>query len=86
MAEKLIPQAEIKAETGISHGPAQIDRLVEQGRFPAPVRVGRRKYWLRSELDNYILSLACERDGLPIPTPPELVKVMARATSDEPVT
>lgn len=34
----------------IGHGEAQVWRLTRTGRFPAPIRIGRRTLWRRDEV------------------------------------
>lgn len=34
--------------------PNHIDRMVSQGRFPAPRKAGRISYWLEDEVDTWL--------------------------------
>ena len=42
--------------------PATFDKLVKEGKMPAPVRVGVRKIWLRDELEAALKGLRLSAD------------------------
>jgi prophage regulatory protein len=48
---------------GIPQGKTQIWRLVCEGKFPRPVKVGSRNAWVESEIDAYIAERIAARDG-----------------------
>lgn len=54
------------AEKGIEYSPRHINRLVEQGKFPRPVKQGQgrggRLAWPENEIDAYIAALISDRD------------------------
>jgi hypothetical protein len=43
---KLVDFKAFKPEKGITHSYEQVMRLVEAGKFPRPVRIGVRNYWV----------------------------------------
>jgi hypothetical protein len=43
--------------------PATFDKLVREGRLPAPRHEGSRKVWLRDELEAALRALPSEREG-----------------------
>jgi prophage regulatory protein len=58
---KLLDKAGLE-EKGIPHSAVQIWRLVKQGTFPAPIKVGSKNAWLESEIDEYIKARVAARD------------------------
>jgi prophage regulatory protein len=50
-------------EIGITHGKTQLWRLVRDGQFPAPIKVGVRSAWIADEVDAWIRSRMAARDG-----------------------
>jgi len=47
-------------QTGFS--PASIYRLVKEGKFPAPIKIGARaSAWIGSEVDSYIMARIAAR-------------------------
>ena len=67
---KLVDHKAFRTEKGITHSYEQVMRLVEAGKFPKPVRIGCRNYWISEELDQHIADLVADRDGLPKPPVP----------------
>jgi prophage regulatory protein len=59
---RLIPYEGLEAK-GIPHSKPQLWRLVKEGEFPKPVRIGGcRNAWVESEIDAYIAERIAERD------------------------
>lgn len=53
---------DLKAK-GISYSKPHLWRLIQQGRFPAPVRgLGQQNVWAESEIDEYIAQRVAERE------------------------
>jgi hypothetical protein len=67
---KLVGFKAFKPDWGIDHGYEQVMRLVAAGKFPKPVKVGCRNYWVAEELELHVAELIADRDGLPKPTVP----------------
>jgi predicted DNA-binding transcriptional regulator AlpA len=67
---KVIDYKALRPEKGISFSYMQTMRLVEAGKFPKPIKIGNRNYWVVEELDSYIADLTADRDGLPRPPVP----------------
>jgi predicted DNA-binding transcriptional regulator AlpA len=40
-------------------------RLVATGKFQKPVRIGSNTYWYQKDLDDYVMSLARQREPTP---------------------
>jgi len=79
---RLVPHEELAARHGITHSYAQTMRMVAEGEFPKPIRIGRRNYWLERELNQFIAELVADRDGLPRPRV-EIVEAWSRALPHE---
>ena len=59
--ERLIKLNEVKQDTGLSR--SSIYRLVKNGDFPKPVKLGERaSAWLESEVNNWIADRIEQRD------------------------
>ncbi|WP_063942704.1 helix-turn-helix transcriptional regulator [Enterobacter bugandensis] len=70
MSVRLIKMPEVMRRTG--NGKAWIYRLISQGQFPRPVKVGARAVaFVESEVDEWISRRIEERDAL-ISTKPQL--------------
>lgn len=55
-------QPEVSARTGLPR--SQLYRLIKEGDFPRPVKLGGRAAgWLSSEIDNWIAGRVKERDA-----------------------
>lgn len=51
-------------DKGIRYSKVQLWRLVRNGTFPAPIKIGAgRNVWLESEIDNLIEQRIAARDG-----------------------
>jgi prophage regulatory protein len=49
---------------GIKHSKTQINRMVRQGLFPRPVKLGHStKVWVESEIEEYQASVIAKRDA-----------------------
>jgi prophage regulatory protein len=52
-------------ERGITFSKTHTNRLIKQGLFPKPVRLGYSSIaWVASEVDEYIARKIAERDGV----------------------
>ena len=61
LQERLIKLGEVKQDTGLSR--SSIYRLVKNGDFPKPVKLGERaSAWLESEVDQWIADRIEQRD------------------------
>lgn len=59
---RLIPREGLK-DFGITHQRSQIDLLVKQGRFPAPIKIGGIKnFWIADEIESYIRQMTEDRN------------------------
>jgi prophage regulatory protein len=57
MAQKLLRRPEVEALTGLSR--TSIYRMMEEGDFPRPVRVGKRAVaWREADLANWLDNLS----------------------------
>jgi prophage regulatory protein len=51
-------------ERGILYSRVHLDRLIEAGAFPAPVRLGpSRRAWIEAEIDAWIAARMAQRGG-----------------------
>lgn len=58
---KLLSYYDLKPEKGIPYSSVQIWRLVREGKFPKPVKIGAgRNLWPDTVIDEYIRSLMQE--------------------------
>ncbi|MBL1321497.1 MAG: AlpA family phage regulatory protein [Methylophaga sp.] len=53
--EKLINLSEVKART--SRSKTTLYRLINNGEFPAPIKIGRSSVWPESEVNEWIINL-----------------------------
>lgn len=60
--ERLLSKRQVKEVVGFSF--AHIDRLENEKRFPARVRIGFRVFWVESEIQRWISDRITERDWL----------------------
>jgi len=51
------------AEKGIKFSDTHIWRLVRDGDFPKPVKIGNRNHWVETEIDQYIADKLARRDS-----------------------
>jgi prophage regulatory protein len=59
---KLLTFAALKATKGHPYTRRHTDRLVKQGKFPAPINVGENKRaWIEEEIDQHHARLAAQR-------------------------
>jgi prophage regulatory protein len=60
---RILTQPELKTVKGIPYSPQWICKLVRDGLFPKPVKLGLggRNGWIEEEIDNWIASKAAER-------------------------
>ena len=50
------------AARGIKYSRVHLFRLVNDGKFPKPVKLGVRNCWLETEIDAYLELLIAQRD------------------------
>ena len=50
------------AASKVDRHPVQVMRMVEAGKFPPPVRVGSRVYFVEDEVEQWIQDRIAERD------------------------
>lgn len=67
MATSLIDAKE--AQQRIRLGRTAFDKLVMSGQFPAPIRLGGRRRFIESEVDEYITNLVATQRGAAEGTP-----------------
>lgn len=61
---KLLSMSELKTVKGIFYHPQHIRRLVKEGKFPAPIKIGEnRNAFLDTEIDQYIEEKIANRDA-----------------------
>jgi len=63
MSDRLIRMPELKSIVALSR--ATIYRLVQEGRFPQPVRQGRTSAWPLNEVRAYVESVKASRPSHP---------------------
>ena len=51
------------AEKGITFSDTHIGRLINRNQFPAPVKIGKRSFWVEAEIDQYIADKLSQRDS-----------------------
>ncbi len=60
---KLLGYGDLKTQKGITYSDTQLWRLVKDGLFPKPIKIGGgRNAWLESEVDGYIKARIADRD------------------------
>jgi prophage regulatory protein len=60
---KILSYDDLKPQKGISYSKVQIWRLEKQNKFPKRVKLGPGHGWLDSEVDDWIMARAAERDA-----------------------
>jgi predicted DNA-binding transcriptional regulator AlpA len=50
-------------ERGFDHSKSQRNRLIRDGRFPAPIYVGGKPFWPEHEIEAHVRALIAERDS-----------------------
>jgi predicted DNA-binding transcriptional regulator AlpA len=60
--QKLLSFADLKAK-GHPLGKIQTWRLVREGKFPAPIKIGSKSVWPDNEYAQYLAGLIARRDG-----------------------
>jgi prophage regulatory protein len=48
----------------VSFGRSRIYSLIEEGKFPAPVKVGKSSRWVKSEIDTWLSERVTARNSL----------------------
>ncbi len=48
---------------GITRHRGAIWRDIREGRFPPPIKIGARNYWIEGELDDWVAARIAERDA-----------------------
>jgi prophage regulatory protein len=61
---KLLSRQDLREKKGITFTRQHIHRLVKEGKFPAPIKVGENtNAWVEPEVDTYIDRCTAKRDG-----------------------
>jgi prophage regulatory protein len=47
---------------GVTFSTTHLLRLMRAGKFPKPVKIGRRDHWVEAEIDQYITDKLAQRD------------------------
>lgn len=64
MSTRLIPLKELGPAKGIPYSRAQIYRMIGEGRFPRPVKLGEHRIaFVEQEVDAWIKAKIAERDA-----------------------
>jgi prophage regulatory protein len=64
LAYKILSPHELKTLKGIRFSRQHLHRLIKNGRFPKPIKLGpATNGWLESEIDAWIALRASERDA-----------------------
>jgi prophage regulatory protein len=62
---RIISFAGLKSEKGIGFSAVWIRKLIADGKFPKPIRIGaQRVAFLESEVDEWLRDRAAERDSV----------------------
>jgi prophage regulatory protein len=60
---RLLSFGELKPLKGIPYSKAHLHRLVKDGKFPRPIKIGQnRNAWIEQEIDAHIEAKIAERD------------------------
>jgi hypothetical protein len=59
---KIFDRKALKRDKGINFSKTHLWRLRRARRFPQPIKVGARVYWLEHEIDEWIAARARERE------------------------
>jgi prophage regulatory protein len=64
---RLLTTKDLKAEKGIAYHRAHIFRMVKEGKFPRPIKLGLGRggavAWVEHEIDQWLLDRMAERDA-----------------------
>jgi prophage regulatory protein len=61
---KILSYDDLKPQKGISYSKVQIWRLEKQNKFPKRIQLGPSRHgWLDSEIDEWIMARAAERNA-----------------------
>jgi prophage regulatory protein len=64
---KILTYDDLRPQKGISYSKVQIWRLEKQSKFPKRLRLGPSRHgWLDSEIAEWIMARAAERDTQPV--------------------
>lgn len=58
---RIIKSREVKSVTSVPR--STMYRLIIEGRFPKPVKMGRSSGWLENEIQQWVADRVSERDG-----------------------
>ncbi len=62
LSDKLVDMAFITEFTGLSD--KWFYKLIQEGQFPKPIKLGRSSRWLKSEIESWVLErIAMSRDS-----------------------
>ena len=62
----LVTFKQLREEFGIDFCAYHIWRLQRDGRFPKRVKRGRKNFWVREEIQEWVQSLIARRDHVPL--------------------
>jgi predicted DNA-binding transcriptional regulator AlpA len=60
---QLLDHAGLTAKGVVPTSREQRWRLVKAGRFPKPIKIGKRSVWVEAEIDKWIAERIAERDA-----------------------
>ena len=49
-------------EKGVRFSDTHLGRLIRDGKFPRPMKIGNRNHWAEPEIDKYIAEKLAQRD------------------------
>jgi predicted DNA-binding transcriptional regulator AlpA len=50
------------ADKGVKFSQVHLWRLIREGKFPKPIKIGNRLHWEETEIDGYIAGKMAERE------------------------
>jgi len=62
MTRRLLSFKDLHQQYGIPHSDTTIWRMVKNRTFPRPVKIGRRRCWDESEIDQYVKAQLAMRE------------------------
>ena len=61
---RLVTYKQLKSDYGVPWHPVHVNRLVNQGKFPGFIRIGRDRLWDRAEVEQFLSEkFAARGDG-----------------------
>lgn len=61
MQKKLLDRDALVAK-GVTYSRPHLWKLVEAGKFPRPIKIGRINFWIEAEVNQHIDQLIADRD------------------------